>query len=179
MLRKPTKQDVGPIIKLITAAAADAHFDPVLAENRARSWLRKDLTSIMQRGRRTDEPLLAQLLAWDVDGSLAGFYLSSSVVEDRGNEIYMTGIFPEFRGRGEATRMLEAVIAAVPPELDLFSRCLPVSQQAWRIKARLGFQTLRTTDRGVRILHRPGAGRPFTGDMPPPDALDPFTVIRV
>ncbi len=179
MLRRPVKQDIGPIIRLIVASAADGHFDPVLAENRSRGWLRRDLTSIMQSGHRTDEPLLAQLLVWELDGERAGFYLGSSVIEDRGNEIYMTGIFPEFRGRGEATRMLEAVIKRVPPDMDLFSRCLPVSQQAWRIKTRLGFETMRVSERGVRIMHRPGEGRPYYGDMPPPEQLDPFRVLSV
>lgn len=174
MLRKPARTDIDPIVDLVVASAASGHFDPVLAEPKSRAWLRKDLITIMKRGHRTDEPLLAQLLVWEVGGQAAGFYIGSSIVGERGNEVYMTGIFPDCRGRGEATRMLEAVLDSVPTGTDLYSRCLPVSQQAWRIKTRLGFRTMRTTGRGVRIMHRPGAGRPDHGDMPPPGELDPF-----
>lgn len=92
--------------------------------------------------------------AWR-DGAQVGF---ARVVTDRATFAYLADVFvlPEYRGRGVATALMDAVMAH--PDLQSLRRFLLATSDAHALYARYGFTAIARTERFME-RYRPDACR--------------------
>lgn len=180
MFRLATPSDIDIIQQLVINEAAQGRFDRRLAEEPFRSGLRKNLNNIRKRGRRLDEDTSAQLLVWDTDeGEMAGCLINSAITFDLGNEIWVTAILPEFRGRGEGGRLKSEALAYLHPRVDVFSRCASEAQISYQMNLRRGFLPLDITEEGVRVMKYPKMGSSLASQEKLNHNLEPFIALPV
>ncbi len=108
---------------------------------------------------------------------MAGCLVNSAIVGDLGNELWMTAIFPEFRGQGEGSRMQGQALSALHPRVDVFCRCAAEVQVFYQMNLRRGFLPLDTTSQGVRVMKLPKLGSELTPQGDLHQALEPFVEI--
>jgi ribosomal protein S18 acetylase RimI-like enzyme len=178
LFRLAKSQDIDVLHQLIIAEAAQGRFNPQLVDEPYRTSLRKNLNNIRKRGRRLDEDLSAQLLVWETDNNeMVGCLINSAIVSDEGNEIWMTVIMPEFRGRGEGANLKDAALAYLHPRVDVFSRCAAEAQVSYQMNLRRGFLPLDITEKGVRVMKLPKMGAPLVAQKNLHQELEPFVEI--
>jgi len=178
LFRCAKSQDIDVIHELIIAEAAQGRFDRRLVDEPYRTTLRKNLNNIRKRGRRLDEDVSAQLLMWDTDdGETAGCLINSAIDSSQGNEIWVTAVLPEFRGRGEGGRLKSAALAYLHPRVDVFSRCAADAQVSYEMNLRRGFLPIDVTEQGVRVMKLPKMGAPLVAQINPHHELEPFVEI--
>ncbi len=180
MFRLAKSQDIDVIHTLIVTEAGQGRFDRRLADEPYCAALRKNLNTIRKRGRRLDEDVSAQLLVWETDkGEVAGCLINSAIMSSLGNEIWMIAVSPEFRGKGEGTRMQDKVLEHLHPRVDVFSRCAAEAQVFYQMNCRRGFLPLDVTDQGVRVMKLPKMGASLAGQNATNQVLEPFVEIPV
>ncbi len=178
MFRKAESSDIDAIHQLLIAEAGQGRFDRRLVDEPYCAGLRKNLNHIRKRGRRLDEDVRAQLLVWENDaGDMTGCLVNSAIVGDLGNELWMTAVFPEFRGQGEGSRMQGQALSALHPRVDVFCRCAAEAQVFYQMNLRRGFLPLDTTSQGVRVMKLPKLGAALGSQRDLQQALEPFVEI--
>ncbi len=178
MFRAAKSGDIDVIHQLVINEAAQGRFDRRLVEEPYRTTLRKNLNNIRKRGRRLDEDVSAQLLVWESDdGEMAGCLINSAIVSDLGNELWMTAILPELRGRGEGGRLKSEALAYLHPRVDVFCRCAAEAQISYQMNLRRGFIPLDVTEQGVRVMKYPKMGSSLVSQKTLEHDLEPFVAL--
>ncbi|MGD8616312.1 MAG: GNAT family N-acetyltransferase [Gammaproteobacteria bacterium] len=179
MFRLAGSKDIDVIHRLLVSEARLRRFDQRLAQEPYSSALRKNLDHIRRKSRRLDQDLPAQLLIWEQDGAVAGFVVSSAMTPEKtGNEIWMFAVLPEFRGRGEGSRMKNELLAQLHPRVDVFARCPPGAKQYMQMLLRRGFLPQDSAERGMHIFKLPKAGS-NAGQHDPQRELAPFVQLTI
>ncbi|MGD2081944.1 MAG: GNAT family N-acetyltransferase [Chromatiales bacterium] len=154
MFSEADLRQLEPLHRLLLAEARRGHFEPRLKGPVQAKRMRRNLEAILREGRRTDEPLRAQLLAWRRGERVAGWLVNSEILPGAGNELWLVLVRPELRGQGEGGRMLDAALEALSG-VDVYVRCYPASAAMLRLLQSRGFVVLNENADGTRELKRP------------------------
>lgn len=152
MFRNATQDDFEFICNLVLVEAKNGHFNrdllnPVLTRN----W-QLELKGILTSKRRHNG-VTAYGLIWLVNEQQAGFVLMSGGPNNKGNELYMAAIAPEFRGHGEGKKMIVEVLKYFKGRnLSLVARCSRESEAMFHILTENGFKHMLTGEEGSRGL---------------------------
>jgi GNAT superfamily N-acetyltransferase len=174
-----TIQQLDELHRLILNEAKEGHFEPRMAEPRRAQRMRENLTNIIRRGKRTDEPLRAELLTWTAKGKPAGWLINSEIKPGAGNEFWAVLMRPRYRDQGEGRRMLDSAINALGDRTDIYVRCYPASTTMAGMLRHRGFQLLDEEPDGNLVFKRPKAGSPEAVSKAQPQKLKPFVQIAV
>ncbi|MFJ1300079.1 GNAT family N-acetyltransferase [Pseudomonadota bacterium AL_CKDN230030165-1A_HGKHYDSX7] len=145
MFRNATPNDFAFFDPLIKAEAAKGHFNSKILNPPFSTTWDLELKSVLQANRRLNG-LHAQALIWEEDGNPIGFVILSAGPENKGNELWMSAIAPNYRGRGNGKAMISALLENFQGKnLILLARCNAPSKTMLHLLTTHDFE-LMTTD---------------------------------
>lgn len=151
-MRNARLEDFDFIYNLVLAEARDGHFNRQLLEPAATQGWRLNLTSILTLKKRHDG-ITAYGLIWEINGNRAGFVLMSGGPGNKGNELWMAAIAPQFRRSGEGRKMVADILRQFKGKrLILAARCSVESEAMFHILTTNGFEQVSTGEEGTRTL---------------------------
>lgn len=151
MLRAANIGDLDFIFNLIIDGAKEGHFNQELyTSDEAKRGFRIELMSILEKQVRLGG-LRAYGSVYEIKGKRVGFLLISSGPGNKGNELWMASVDPEYRGKGHGkTMMLYVINQFSGKNLILFARCAPKSEVMYQLLTNNGFKLFETGPEGTR-----------------------------
>lgn len=153
MHRNANINDLGFIYELIMDGAKHGYFNRKFQEiPAAANGLRLELTSILTSQVRPNG-LRAYGVIYEYQNEPIGFVLMSAGEENKGNELWMAAIHPDFRGKGHGKKMIQGILEQFKRRnLMLFARCAPESERMFQLLLKNGFRHVITGKEGYRGL---------------------------
>lgn len=151
MLRYANINDLDFIYELVMSGAEHGFFNRQFHElPAAANGLRLELFSILASKTRLNG-LMTYGIAYEHKGRPIGFVLMSTVEQNRGNELWMAAIHPDFRQMGYGKKMIQGVLEQFKGRnLMLFARCAPESESMFQLLIKNGFKHVSTGEKGYR-----------------------------
>lgn len=138
----------------ILNASAGQHFSGYILRDGKEKLVRRDLHSIITTGQRLNEALRAQPMVLEQHGVPVGFAIISEMFAGQGgHELYVFCIAKQHAGKGHGRYLLD-YINRTWSRVDLYCRCAPSSNRMFEMLLHRGFEHIKSTDDGYRILRR-------------------------
>lgn len=144
--------------KTLLEEAAAGHFEPRLLDPQKATRMYNNLLSIIRTGKRTDEPLRAQLVSWMQADNVIGWLMNTEIVPGGGNEFWLVIVRSDWQGRGEGGRLLDTAIGKLGGQVDIYARTYPASITMEGLFLRRGFVIVGDQPDGNKTLKRPRDG---------------------
>lgn len=152
MIRDATVEDFDFIFSLILKEAANGTFSRTLLIPESTRGLEVELKSVLSHRRRPNG-CYAHALIWGRMRVQIGFLVLSALDGDNGNELWLAAVAPRYRGRGEGTRMINAILHQFKRQgVGLMARCAPEAEAMYHILTSSGFVLDATLGTGTRQL---------------------------
>jgi len=152
MMRNASPSDFQFIYSLVLTEAQNGHFDrKLLIPAATRGW-ELELKSVLTSGVRLNG-LRSYALIWERDRKPVGFVIISAGSDNKGNELWMSAVSPNHRGRGDGKKMILEILRQFQGKnLILMARCSPESEAMFHILTTNGFNHVTTGEQGIRGL---------------------------
>lgn len=151
MHRNANIGDLDFIYEMVMDGAKYGYFNRKFQElTAAANGLRLELTSILKNQVRPNG-LQAYGITYEYEGRPIGFVLMSAGEQNKGNELWMAAIHPDFREKGHGRKMVKGVLEQFKGRnLMLFARCAPESERMYQLLLNNGFRHVATGEEGYR-----------------------------
>ena len=124
-----------------------SHQIPAIAKK-----LKLELTSILKNKVRLNG-LSAYGVIYELNDECIGFIIMSVDKENKGDELWMAAIHPDYRNKGHGKKMITEVLEQLKEsDLIITARCAPESEAMYQILLQSGFRHLATSKGGYRGL---------------------------
>ncbi len=153
MLRAAKIGDLNFVFELIIEGAEKGHFSRELCEspNEAHAF-RLELASILENG-VNQEGMQSYGLVYESEGKRIGFMFMKAAFANRGNELWLAAIHPDYRNKGFGKAMILTVLNKFQGKnLYLYARCSPESKVMYQLLIKNGFQLNKIGSDGTRAL---------------------------
>jgi len=153
MHRHATIADLKFIYDLIIDGSKNGHYDRRFSEMpEAANGLQVNLTSILTQKIRHDGQI-AYGIIYEYQNKPVGFVIMAAVKNNKGNEIWMASIHPDFRKQGFGKKMITGIFDQFKGKnLILMARCAQESKVMYQMLLKNGFKHYDTGKEGYRVL---------------------------
>lgn len=153
MLRNATMDDLDFIYELVLDGSKYGYFNRKFhGLPEAAKGLRLELASILKKQIRPNG-LRAYGIVYEHDSRPVGFVVMSAGEQNKGNELWMVAVHPDFRNKGHGRKMIQGVLEKFKGRnLFLYARCAPESERMYQLLLKNGFTRRIIDENSYRVI---------------------------